>query len=149
MHILRLLVAIAVAFNGAPARAQQATAEEIARMLVIDLSPTGAMESGQWFTDSALSGSVTRGLGVIYVHIPGSAGSVSIHAGLYGHSAAGWRREREVTGLFGYSPRDAAFFPGRVEVTTTTLAPGDPRCCPSLPVRWSIDLETGQAAALR
>ena len=143
--IVRCIVLACTLWLAAPPgtlRAQDA--EAIAGMLVRDLSPTGSMEAGQWFTDQAGQ----TGLGIIYAHIPGSAGSVSIHAGLYRRADTGWTMERGVEGLFGMSPADAVFLGDRVEVTTTMLGPDDPRCCPSLFVRWSIDLASGMATRL-
>jgi hypothetical protein len=130
MKALNPLLAGALLCAANPVLAQEDSAGDIARMLVTELSPTRSMESGQWFT-SAPSGAGSRGLGIIYVHVPGSAGTVSIHAALFTNSGAEWLKNRDVTGLFGYSPRDATFYPDRVELTTTTLGPNDPRCCPT------------------
>jgi hypothetical protein len=41
-----------------------------------------------------------------------------------------------------------AFFPDHVEVSTLTLGPNDPRCCPTLTKRWSIDLQSGEAVPI-
>lgn len=143
-----VLLAMAMTFFGPQAEAQQESAQEIARMLVTDLSPTGAMESGQWFTNPAFPVTGAVGLGIIYAYIPGSAGSVSIHAGIYLRYPTGWSMTREVTGIFGMSPSNAVFHDDRVEVTTTTLGPNDPRCCPSVAARWSIDVTNGVATRL-
>lgn len=140
----RIALVCALVLAGVPAGVRGQGAEEVARMLVKELSPTGAMEGGQWFTNPES----TVGLGIIYAHIPGSAGSVSIHAGLFHRFPTGWSIHRGVEGLFGMSPMDAAFFGDRVEVTTMMLGPDDPRCCPTKQVRWSIDIESGRAVAL-
>lgn len=130
-------------------QAQEVSAEAISRMLVTDLSPTRSMEMGQWFTDVAQSGRDTRGLGIIYVHVPGSAGTVSIHAAIYNMGRSGWLKNRDVTGLYGYSPRETLFFPDRIEIVTTTLGPNEPRCCPTVQTRWSFDLATGVAQEIK
>ena len=130
------------------ADAQSESAEDIAHMLVTNLSPTGAMEAGQWFTNPPVPETGAVGLGIIYVHVPGSAGTVSIHAGLFLLYPIGWSIIHEITGLFGMSPSDAVFYGDRVEVTTTVLGPNDPRCCPSVAARWSIDLTNGVASQL-
>ena len=116
--------------------------------LLLPLSPTGQMEAALFLPDTADPASATRALGVVYAHIPGSAGSVSIHAAVYQRTGAGWAPTVLVRDLFGQMPRDAAFQPGRMEVTTTMPGPNDPRCCPTLAVRWSIDLGTGAATRL-
>jgi hypothetical protein len=144
MKALPLLIALGLTPATGLAQNRIFTADQVAQLLVQDMSPTGSMEGGQWFTDTQ----DTYGLGIIYVHIPGSAGSVTIHAGIYGFLDSGWVKLRDVQGLFGASPTGAAFSPGRVEVLTMTLGPNDPRCCPTKQVRWTIDLETGQAVAL-
>lgn len=148
MHRLLALIAGLVIWAGGPAPAQEMSADQIAAILVRDLSPTGSMEGGQWFTNGAADGRATYALGVIHVYAPGSAGTVTIHAGIYGYLDSGWAKLREVQGLFGMSPTGAVFTPGRVEVSTMMLGPNDPRCCPTRQMRWSIDLESGQAAAL-
>ena len=134
--------------SAAFAHAQGWDNTRVAEMLVSELSPTGAMEAGQWFISTPELATGTWGLGVIYAHIPGSAGSVSIHAGVFQWSGTGWNRIHTVTGLFGMSPKDAAFYPDRVELTTITLGENDARCCPSLEKRWQISLDTGTASPL-
>lgn len=130
---------------GLEVQAQQAKSDEIARMLVTDLSPTASMESGQGLTNTPRPEQASRDLGIIYVYIPGSAGSGSIHAGLYSLYRSGWLKKRDFTGLFGTSSSDALFLEDRVELTPLTL---DPRCCPTQRQRWSINRRTGAAARL-
>lgn len=137
-------LALSIALGSALPSAAQTTADQIAQLLRDDLSPTDTMEGGTWFTNEG----ATYALGVIYVHIPGSAGSVSIHAGVYGFFDSGWVKLKDVQGLFGSSPADPQFLAERVELTTLMPGPDDPRCCPTLRVRWSIDLETGSATRL-
>ncbi|MEM1073537.1 MAG: hypothetical protein AAF665_11260 [Pseudomonadota bacterium] len=127
------------------AAAQGWSNDRIAEMLVRELSPTGAMESGQWFVSNEKLTPGVHGLGVIYAHIPGSAGSVSIHVGLFSWTGAGWEKRLDVAGVFGLAPKDAAFFQTHVEISTLTLGPNEPRCCPTVIARWSIDYARGQA----
>ncbi len=148
MRFCMMLLAGTLTFFALKAEAQEASAEEISRMLVTDLSPTGAMETGQWFTDPPVPETGAIGLGIIYVHVPGSAGTVSIHAGIFLLYPTGWSINHEITGLFGMSPSNAVFYDDRIEVTTTTLGPYDPRCCPSVATRWSIDVTNGVATQL-
>ncbi|MFK7764877.1 MAG: hypothetical protein AB8B62_16560 [Roseobacter sp.] len=135
---------LSIAFGWALPSAAQTTAEQFAQLLRDDLSPTGTMEGGTWFTNEA----ATHALGIIYVHIPGSAGSVSIHAGVYGFLDSGWVKLTDVQGLFGSAPKDTQFIADRIKLTTLTTGPDDPRCCPTLPVRWSIDVLSGIATRL-
>lgn len=129
--------------------AQVYTPETIARMLVEELSPTRSMEGGEWFTNRDNLGRETRALGIIYVHVPGSAGTVSLHAGIFELYDSGWVKIRDVSGLYGVSPRNAVFQSNRIELETTTLAPGDARCCPTQKVRWHVDVNTGAAIPLK
>ena len=145
---LAALAALALIAPTGMARAQPWENNRIAEMLVSELSPTGAMAGGQWFVSAQLLTAGTLGLGIIHAHIPGSAGSVSIHAALFRWTADGWTKSGNIDGLFGYEPKDAAFFPDRVEVSTLMPGPNDPRCCPTLIKRWSIDLQSGQAVPI-
>jgi hypothetical protein len=47
---------------------------------------------------------------------------------------------RAVEKIFGTEPRDVIIGSGLIEVTTTTLKPGDPRCCPTGETRHRIKL---------
>lgn len=127
------------------ATAQDWPNESVPEMLVRTLSPTGAMEGGQWFVSSNQLVTGTKGLGIIYAHVPGSAGTVSIHAGLYNWTGNGWRAHKQIEGLYGSNPTNVQFGPTYAHLTTTTLGPEDPRCCPTAMTRWSIDLSTGTA----
>lgn len=144
MYLYRLATLLFVAFCAGGSAAQIPTAEQIARMLVMDLSPTRAIESGEWFTNS----NETYALGIIYVHVPGSAGTVSIHGGIYGFLDSGWAKLADVTGLYGFSPMNARFDQTGVTLSTLTLAPGDPRCCPTKNTIWRIGFADGVAVPL-
>ena len=99
-----------------------------------------------FFPDAPDPGAASRALGVAYVHIEGSAGSASIHAGLFVPDGQGsWQMLRPVEGLFGQSPRDPQAGPDGFFVKTSMLGPNDPRCCPSVETTWFIDWTTGQA----
>ncbi|MEL6240202.1 MAG: hypothetical protein AAFU82_06670 [Pseudomonadota bacterium] len=113
------------------------------------LSPTGSMEGSIWLPDGATPQQSARALGVAYVHVVGSAGSVSLHSAVFTKSGNRWVMALPVRGLFGIEPRNPIWFGDRMEVTTTVLQPGEPRCCPTGTGVWSIDLRTGQAARLR
>lgn len=140
---MRAAIAVCLCLISAPAWSQGWG--DLDSLLLRSLSPTGAMEAAFWLPDNPDPTQATRALGVVYAYIPGSAGNTSIHVGRFMRSGSGFVLAGPVTGLFGHDPRDQAFFPGRVEITTTTLGPNEPRCCPTVPQRWSVDLATGQA----
>ncbi|MEM1352759.1 MAG: hypothetical protein AAGF27_10465 [Pseudomonadota bacterium] len=144
MRAQQLVLTIFTAIFASSGTAQDLTAEQIARMLVTDMSPTRAMEGGEWFTNER----GTYALGIIYVHVPGSAGTVSIHAGVYGYLDSGWTKLADVKDLYGLSPMDARFDETSVTLTTLTLGPDEPRCCPTKQIRWRVGLSDGQAFRL-
>lgn len=145
---MKFLIASLALLFASGAHAQYWQDKQVAEMLVRELSPTQSMEGGQWFVSTDVLRPGTLGLGIIYVHIPGSAGNVSLHAALYQWTAQGWTMSARVQNLFGMSPQKPAFLPGRVEVSTMTLGPNDPRCCPTAEKRWSIDFGSGLATPL-
>ena len=138
-----ILLAVAMAF---PAGAQGWP--NLDQLLFSTLTSSGKAEASFWLPDHPDPAQATRALGVVYEHIPGSAGSVSIAVGHYIRNATGWQFTGVVSGLFGQSPRDPAYGEGVVELTTTMLGPNEPRCCPTLATRWRIDLNTMAAQRL-
>ena len=146
---MKLTTMLLVAVLGAgPAAAQDAGWGDLDALLVRNLSNTGSIDASFWLPDYGNQTQARRALGIAYIYIPGSAGSTSISAGIFMRQASGWVLTARVPALFGQSPRDHVFAPGVMEVTTTTLAPGDARCCPTKPTRWRVDLSTGQASPL-
>jgi len=112
------------------------------------LTASGVAEASYWLPSSPDPASAGEALAVVYEPIPGAAGNTTVAAGLFVRRGAGFALARRVEGLFGLSPRDAAFLPERIEVTTTMLNPGDPRCCPTGTARWAIDRASGVATRL-
>lgn len=144
--IVSLLLALSI--WAPPVSAQQVGWPNLDQLLFSTLTNSGRAEASFWLPDQSEPTTATRALGVVYEHIPGSAGSVSIAAGLYQRVAEGWAFVGPVEGLFGNAPRDPGFGPAHVDLTTTMLGPDEPRCCPTLPVRWRIDLTTRVAQRL-
>ncbi len=98
--------------------------------------------------DAADPAAASRAIAVAYTHIPGSAGSVDIHVGLFRKKTNAWRLVRKIDGLYGMGVENPVFSGQTFEVTTNMLGPDDPRCCPTLKVRWRIDLDTGGVTRL-
>lgn len=92
----------------------------------------------------------TEALGFVYEWIEGSAGSVGISVGRYAiaHPGPQFNYLGPVSQIWGHGPRDAAFYPDRIEVTLTTAKENDPRCCPTGETRYTIDRLTGAASKL-
>jgi hypothetical protein len=132
--MLRAL-ALALSVAGGSASAQDV------RTLLTQTLGAGA-EALYWLPDSGDPAQAREALGVAYIPIEGSAGSVDIAAGYYAKGPQGFGLVGPVADLFGFEPRDARFLSDRIEVTTSTLAPGDPRCCPTATTRWAIDRDT-------
>jgi hypothetical protein len=108
----------------------------------------GEVQASFWMPDHADPTIAGAALALVYAHIPGSAGSVSLDAGVFFRTSAGWRFGRRVDGLFGHNPRDVLFLGDRIEVTMTTLGPNEPRCCPTQVTRYSILRTTGEVSRL-
>lgn len=131
-----------------PLTAQTAGWPDLDSLLFSTLTKSGRAEASFWLPDQPDPTTATRALGIVYEHIPGSAGSVSIATGLYQRVEQGWAFVGPVQGLFGNAPRDPEFTQTHIDLTTITLGPNEPRCCPTLPVRWRIDLNTRTAQRL-
>lgn len=138
----RLAAALFVALS----LAQPAAAQDWGN---IDGLIEGSLTEGQppfdayFFPDTADPATATRALAIAYTEIVGAAGNFGIHVGLFARSGDGWRLAHRVENLFGTSPARPRFGPGHVEITTDTLGPDDPRCCPSQKTVWRIDAATG------
>ena len=145
MRIVATLCAILAL--AAPVRAQNGW-PNLDALLFSTLPASGRAAASFWLPDTPDPATATRALGIVYEHILGSEGSVSIANGVYVRTTQGWQIAGVVPNLFGQSPRAANFGPASVDVTTTTLGPNEPRCCPTVETRWRIDLATFQAQRL-
>lgn len=111
-------------------------------LLFAHLTQSGRAEASYWLPEHADPAHAARALGIVYEHIPGSAGNVDIAVGVFVNQGGAWAFGGPVSGVFGLEPRAANFAPGHVDLSTTTLKPGEPRCCPTGVTRWRIDLTT-------
>ena len=146
---MKLTIMLLVAALGVgPVAAQDAGWGDLDGLLVRSLSNTGSIDASFWLPDYGNPTEARRALGIAYIYIPGSAGNTGISAGIFTRQASGWVMTARVPALFGQLPRDHEFAPGVMEVTTTTLGPGEARCCPTKATRWRVDLSTGQANPL-
>ncbi len=87
-------------------------------------------------------------LAIHYSESRAGGNSFGISVGLFQRTGNTWGYAAPVDGIFGVEPRDVAFYPDRIEVTTSTLGPDDPRCCPSSATRWAVDRTTGAVTKL-
>ena len=106
---MKLILALCLTLMPVPALAQGWG--DLDALLTATLSPTGGNEASYWLPDSADPAQATQAIGILYAHIPGSAGSVSIHAGLFRKAGGAFSIAGQITGLFGSTPRDAPYFP--------------------------------------
>lgn len=111
-------------------------------LLLPALTESGSAEMSYWLPNAATAEEATEAVGIVYEHIPGSAGSVSIEIGIFRKQDGAFALAGRTEGIFGHDPREVAYHPDRIEFTTTTMKDGDPRCCPSGESRWAIDRET-------
>lgn len=100
------------------------------------------------FPDNMNPAAADVALGFHYYGSRTGGNAIMLNVGMFHHIEGGWVFAGPVDGLFGSSPREARFFPGRVEITTTTLGPNEPRCCPTQVTRWSVDTATRQVTRL-
>lgn len=148
MRLRQLLLCIALAGPALPATAAaQDGWGDLDGLLVQSLG--GPLEAAFWLPDNADPAQAQEAMGVVYVPIPGAAGNTSIGIGLFRRGASGFALAGQVEGLFGFAPRDTAFGPDAIELTTTVLKDGEPRCCPSGEARWRIDRQSLAVARLR
>ncbi|KAJ04648.1 hypothetical protein [Sulfitobacter mediterraneus] len=115
-------------------------------LLFSHLTRSGSAEASYWLPNSIDPAQATAAFGVVYEHIAGSAGNTTIAVGLFLRPSGGqWGFAGPVADLFGHNPRDVVFEGGFAMMTTTMPGPNDPRCCPTVPTRWRIDLARLQA----
>ena len=80
---------------------------------------------------------------IFHYHDSRSGGNaLGLNVGLFRREAGGWVFVSTLP-IFGTSPRDARFSPGRIDIATMTLGPNDPRCCPTQVSVWTIDTRSG------
>jgi hypothetical protein len=141
----RLLLALALG-AALPATAQDWG--DLDTLIMGQLTGGATLESSTFMPDAADPAAASRAIAVAYTHIPGSAGSVDIHVGLFRKETNAWRLMRKIDGLYGMGVENPVFSGQTFEVTTNMLGPDDPRCCPTLKVRWRIDLDTADVTRL-
>ncbi|MEO1091133.1 MAG: hypothetical protein AAFX81_10895 [Pseudomonadota bacterium] len=139
-------IAAAPAVNAAPPPAAQpgvaGPPSDLDARLAADFGP--GIYQRFWFPSS----DGTRALAVVYREVAGHGNSAILDIGLYRSAGSGWTLARVVSGVYGAEPRDVRFGSERVEITMTTLRPGEPRCCPTGTTRYAIDLATGAGRPL-
>lgn len=126
------LLAAALASEPMTAWAQSEADRSIARSLGVHSD----LASVVWLPDPAGG---TEAIGASYFFV---GNAVDNAWGLFRAEGGAYALVGRVDGLGGESPRDVAFLPERIEITTTTLGPDDMRCCPTVPARWSINRAT-------
>lgn len=104
--------------------------------------------SSTFMPDAPDPSGATRAMVIAHTHITGSAGSTAIHVGYFVKQNNAWFLARRIEGLFGLGNENPLFQGNLFEVTTSTLGPNDPRCCPSQKTRWQINLDTGGVAVV-
>tara|TARA_R110002094_G_scaffold100763_9_gene100880 strand:- start:2571 stop:3008 length:438 start_codon:yes stop_codon:yes gene_type:complete len=133
-----ILAAICLMVAGLPALAQ--SWGNLDALLYRHLTSSGTAEASFWLPDTLDPTTAERAIGVVYEYIPGSAGNTGIAVGSFVKQGSNWIFTGQIDGLWGHMPRDALFGQSSVDVTTTTLGPNEPRCCPTQVSRWRIDL---------
>ncbi|MCA8883731.1 MAG: hypothetical protein KDA50_08300 [Rhodobacteraceae bacterium] len=130
----------------APAAAQSAWGD-LDGLLMRSLTAGTPMEGAFWLPDAPDPSTAREAIGVAYTHIPGSAGSLSISVGYFVRQNGQFVLSGIISDLFGHNPRQPVFAPDHMAITTTTLRPDEPRCCPTGETTWIIDRRSLRAVA--
>lgn len=141
MKIAALVLAVMLAAQPVSAQAEW---PDLDALLSATLADAGSMEASVWLPDSADPDRAGVALAIAYIAFEGGNG-VGISAGIFTKSDVGWVLTTPVTDLYGQAPRNHMIGPDTILVTTTMPGPDDPRCCPTVATRWSIDRMTGVA----
>lgn len=136
---MRLILALVIAVSLAPAARAQDGWGDLGTLLAQSLGQ-GA-DATQWFPDSVDPAQATEAIGTAYIPFVGG-NARSRENGYFRKVNGSFQFAGRITELFGVGGSQTAFFPDRIEITTTMLGPGEPRCCPTLQVRWAIDRTT-------
>ncbi|WP_187429076.1 hypothetical protein ROLI_004770 [Roseobacter fucihabitans] len=142
----RLYLAATLWFMSLPALAQDWG--DLNAVILPALSSSGTSEATFWLPNVNDPEAASLSLAVVYEYIQGSAGNTSIAVGFFVRQPTGWAFGGTVENLFGHNPRDAVFADSFVELTTTTLGPNEPRCCPTMQTRWRVDYQSRTAQRL-
>jgi hypothetical protein len=78
---------------------------------------------------------------LVWVLYPNGGNSVALDAALFRNEKRRMVYFRSADDVFGTNPRNVAFAPGRITLTTTMPRPGEPRCCPTGSRDWAIDTQ--------
>lgn len=140
---VRLGLLVAVQVLGPPPAVAQTEAE---RSIALSLGEDPSLLLGSaWVPDPS---GAPEAIGGGYF-ADGDGGNMVLSSwGLFSAEGGTYALVGPIDGLYGQDPRDAAFLPDRVEITTTIQGPDDPRCCPTDVARWSIDRASLAAARI-
>ncbi|MBC56268.1 MAG: hypothetical protein CL814_04970 [Confluentimicrobium sp.] len=133
---------------GTPVLAQSDEWANLGALIGSTLGPYTGDGGAVWLPDSADSARATEAIALLYQSSPTGGNAIQLTTGYFRKGANGFAFVGPLQGLFGMEPQDPRFFPDRIEVTTLTLGPDDPRCCPTKLIRWSIDRTTLRATQL-
>jgi hypothetical protein len=80
---------------------------------------------------------------IAFLYHPSGGNSDVLTTWIWRDTANGYELTRapSIEEVFGLDPRSVKFSPGRIEVTTTVMKPGDARCCPSGEQTFSLPVE--------
>ena len=74
-----------------------------------------------------------------WIFYPSGGNSDFLHVALFRNDGGTMNFYRSINDVFGGDPRNVVFETGRITLTSTMPAPGDPRCCPTGSQDWEID----------
>lgn len=73
-----------------------------------------------------------------WIYYSSGGNSASLDVALFRNVGGRMTYVRSEDAVYGETPRNVRFAPGRITLTTTMPRPGDPRCCPTGSQNWTI-----------
>ncbi|MDX2236589.1 MAG: hypothetical protein NW203_03405 [Hyphomonadaceae bacterium] len=73
-----------------------------------------------------------------WIYFSSGGNSASLDVALFRNVGGRMTYLRSEDAVYGETPRNVRFAPGRITLTTTMPRPGDPRCCPTGSQSWTI-----------
>lgn len=155
MKAIVLSIAMAALAACSPAPSAETASGEAAAETAVATAPEGAEDAIIAWYRAQHGVSLIEPVNIFYGDYSGDGAADALAFGYFdmGGSGAGlsvalFRNDggrmtfaRRVDDVYGMEPRNVAFAPGRITLTTTMPRPGDPHCCPTGQQDWTIAAE--------
>jgi len=87
---------------------------------------------------------------IAFLYHPSGGNSYVLTTWIWRHTESGYTLAKapSIEEVFGFEPRGVKFSTGQIEVTTTVMNPGDPRCCPTGEKTFSLSVPGSTGVAV-